>query len=54
VVEVHLIGVTVLVIGAVQAFLACTYHPLESVEPVLVSEPTAPALQPEEATAVAQ
>jgi len=26
-VEVHLLGVTVLVIGAVQCFLACTFHP---------------------------
>jgi hypothetical protein len=25
-VEVHLLGVTVLVIGAVQCFLACTFH----------------------------
>ena len=25
-VEVHLLGVTALVIGAVQTFLACTYH----------------------------
>ena len=25
-VEVHLLGATVLVIGAVQTFLACTYH----------------------------
>ncbi|HEY1830920.1 MAG TPA: COX15/CtaA family protein [Acidimicrobiales bacterium] len=53
-VEVHLIGVTVLTIGAVQAFLACTYHPLETVESVLIPEQTAPALQPEEATALAQ
>ena len=28
-VEVHLLGVTVLVIGAVQCFLACTFHPAE-------------------------
>jgi heme a synthase len=28
-VEVHLLGVTVLVVGAVQCFLACTYHPPE-------------------------
>ena len=28
-VEVHLLGATVLVIGAVQTFLACTYHAVE-------------------------
>ena len=28
-VELHLVGVTVLVIGAVQTFLTCTYHPPE-------------------------
>jgi cytochrome c oxidase assembly protein subunit 15 len=53
-VEVHLVGVTVLVIGAVQAFLACTYHPAETVEPVRATEPSAPASRPEEAAAVAQ
>ena len=30
-VELHLVGVTVLVIGAVQTFLTCTYHPAEAV-----------------------
>ena len=30
-VEVHILGATVLVIGAVQCFLACTFHPLEQV-----------------------
>jgi heme a synthase len=30
-VEIHLLGVTVLVIGAVRCFLACTFHPPEAV-----------------------
>jgi len=30
-VEVHIIGVTALVIGAVQTFLSCTHHPAEAV-----------------------
>ncbi len=29
-VEVHILGATVLVIGAVQTFLACTYHAPEA------------------------
>jgi heme a synthase len=37
-VEVHLLGVTVLVIGAVQCFLACTFHATE-----VEVAPTAPA-----------
>ena len=28
-VEVHILGATVLVVGAVQCFLACTFHPME-------------------------
>jgi cytochrome c oxidase assembly protein subunit 15 len=28
-VEIHILGVTVLVVGAVQCFLACTFHPAE-------------------------
>jgi cytochrome c oxidase assembly protein subunit 15 len=30
-VEVHILGATVLVVGAVQCFLACTFHPAEQV-----------------------
>jgi cytochrome c oxidase assembly protein subunit 15 len=30
-VEVHILGATVLVVGAVQCFLACTFHPTEQV-----------------------
>ena len=30
-VEVHLLGATILVIGAIQCFLACTFHPAEEV-----------------------
>jgi cytochrome c oxidase assembly protein subunit 15 len=30
-VEVHILGATVLVVGAVQCFLACTFHPAEPV-----------------------
>jgi heme a synthase len=36
-VEVHLLGVTVLVIGATQCFLACTFHPAEVVVPLEAS-----------------
>jgi heme a synthase len=36
-VEVHLLGVTILVVGAVQCFLACTYHAPEAV-PVPAAE----------------
>ena len=31
-VEVHILGATVLVVGAVQCFLACTFHPMERVD----------------------
>lgn len=41
-VEVHMIGVTILVIGAVQTFLACTYHPPE----VVFAPATAPEAAP--------
>jgi cytochrome c oxidase assembly protein subunit 15 len=34
-VEVHLLGVTILVIGATQCFLACTFHPPEVVAPLV-------------------
>ena len=40
-VEVHLLGVTVLVVGAVQCFLACTYHPPEVVTAPVEEEPVA-------------
>jgi cytochrome c oxidase assembly protein subunit 15 len=40
-VEVHLVGVTALVVGAVQCFLACTFHAPEVV-PVAEPEPVAP------------
>jgi cytochrome c oxidase assembly protein subunit 15 len=30
-VEVHILGATILVVGAVQCFLACTFHPAEQV-----------------------
>ena len=41
-VEVHLLGATVLVVGAVQCFLACTFHAPEVV-PVPAAEPPAEA-----------
>jgi heme a synthase len=41
-VEVHLLGVTILVIGAVQCFLSCTFHPPEVTE--AVASATAPAM----------
>lgn len=44
-VEVHLLGVTVLVIGAVQTFMACTFHPVEAVL-APVEEGPAPANVP--------
>jgi heme a synthase len=31
-VEVHILGATVLVVGAVQCFLTCTFHPMERVD----------------------
>jgi hypothetical protein len=36
-VEVHILGATVLVVGAVHCFLACTFHPREQV-PVAAEE----------------
>jgi heme a synthase len=39
-VELHLVGVTALVIGALQCFLACTFHPPETV--AVVAERPAP------------
>ncbi len=40
-VEVHLLGATVLVIGAVQTFLACTYHAPEALPAPLVHDESA-------------
>jgi cytochrome c oxidase assembly protein subunit 15 len=40
-VEVHLLGATVLVIGAVQCFLACTYHAPEALPAPLVHDESA-------------
>ena len=42
-VEVHLLGATALVVGAVQTFLACTYHPPEVVLVTAEAETAAPA-----------
>jgi heme a synthase len=39
-VEVHILGATVLVVGAVHCFLACTFHPTEQV-PLPAEEPRA-------------
>lgn len=39
VVEVHILGATMLVVGAVQSFLASTYHPPEVVSAAVVPEP---------------
>jgi cytochrome c oxidase assembly protein subunit 15 len=39
-VELHLVGVTALVIGALQCFLACTFHPPETVAVVAEQPPT--------------
>jgi hypothetical protein len=41
-VELHLLGVTALVVGAVQCFLACTFHPPEAV-PTVAQKPMAEA-----------
>jgi cytochrome c oxidase assembly protein subunit 15 len=41
-VEVHLLGVTILVIGATQCFLACTFHAPELV-PAMTDTETADA-----------
>ena len=43
-VEVHLLGATVLVMGAVQTFLACTYHAPEAVPTPLVHDTSAPGV----------
>ena len=43
-VEVHLLGATVLVIGAVQTFLACTYHAPEALPAPLVHDTSAPGV----------
>ena len=43
-VEVHLLGATVLVIGAVQTFLACTYHAPEPLPAPLVHDTSAPGV----------
>ncbi len=43
-VEVHLIGVTALVIGSTQTFLACTYHAPETVPAPLVRDTSAPGV----------
>ena len=43
-VEVHIAGATALVIGAVQTFLACTYHAPETVPAPLVRDTTTPGV----------
>jgi len=43
-VEVHLLGATVLVIGAVQTFLACTYHAPEALPTPPVLDTSAPGV----------
>ena len=44
-VEVHLLGATALVIGAVQTFLACTYHAPEVLHrPAASTTPSAPGV----------
>jgi cytochrome c oxidase assembly protein subunit 15 len=43
-VEVHLLGATVLVLGAVQTFLACTYHAPEPLPAPLVHDTTSPGV----------
>ena len=43
-VEVHLAGVTVLVIGTVQTFLTCTYHPPEAVRAPVSRRAPAPGV----------
>ena len=40
-VEVHILGATALVIGAVQTFLACTYHAPEALPAPLVRDASA-------------
>jgi heme a synthase len=43
-VEVHIVGATALVIGAVQTFLACTYHAPEAVPTPLVRDTPSPGV----------
>ena len=43
-VEIHVLGVTALVIGAVQTFLACTYHAPEALPAPLLRDTTAPGV----------
>jgi cytochrome c oxidase assembly protein subunit 15 len=43
-VEVHLLGATVLVMGAVQTFLACTYHAPEALPAPLVHDTSPPGV----------
>ena len=43
-VEVHLVGVTALVIGAIQTFLTCTYHAPETVPATLVRDSAPPGV----------
>jgi heme a synthase len=43
-VEVHLLGATALVIGAVQTFLACTYHAPEALPVPLLHDASAPGV----------
>jgi cytochrome c oxidase assembly protein subunit 15 len=43
-VEVHLLGATALVIGSVQTFLACTYHPPEVVAAPPVTQASVPGV----------
>jgi cytochrome c oxidase assembly protein subunit 15 len=43
-VEVHILGATALVIGAVQTFLACTYHAPEALPAPLVEDMPTPGV----------
>jgi cytochrome c oxidase assembly protein subunit 15 len=43
-VEVHLLGATVLVLGAMQTFLACTYHAPEALPAPIVHDRTSPGV----------
>ena len=45
-VEVHLLGVTLVVVAAVQCFLACTFHRLEEVAAPVLHEPPVPTKAP--------
>jgi cytochrome c oxidase assembly protein subunit 15 len=42
-VEVHILGATALVIGSVQTFLSCTYHPAEAVAAPVAAVPAEPS-----------